>query len=206
MTRKNHFIFLNDLIPVTSKTKPKKSLYRALNRFIIFEFRKGIVKFEFDFMKINLIVIGKTNKNFLIEGEAEYQKRLKKYIQFEKIEIPDLKNAKNLSESEIKKEEGKLILAKVQPSGLVVLLDDKGQHYTSMQLSEWIQDSLNRGFKHITFIVGGAYGFSEDVYAIGQQKMSLSKMTFSHQMIRLFFTEQIYRSFTILNNEPYHHE
>jgi len=158
------------------------------------------------YMKINLIVIGKTNQKFLIEGEEEYQKRLKKYIQFEKIEIPDLKNAKNLSEVEIKKEEGKLILAKIQPAGLVVLLDDKGSAYTSMQLSNWIQDSLNRGYKHISFIIGGAYGFSDEVYAQANQKMSLSKMTFSHQMIRLFFTEQIYRSFTILNNEPYHHE
>lgn len=157
-------------------------------------------------MKINLLVIGKSHKGFLTEGEAEYTKRLKKYVQFEKIEIPDLKNARKLSKEEIKKEEGKLILAKLNPNGLVVLLDDKGKDYTSMQFSKWLQDGMNRGYKHITFVVGGAYGFSDEVYQKANQKMSLSKMTFSHQMIRLFFTEQVYRAFTILNNEPYHHE
>lgn len=157
-------------------------------------------------MKIALLVIGKTNKSFLIDGENEYQKRLRKYIQFEKIEIPDLKNAKKLSEAEIKKEEGKLILSKIQPNGLVVLLDDKGKSFASIEFAEWIQDTLNRGYKHVTFVVGGAYGFSDEVYAAAHQRMSLSKMTFSHQMIRLLFTEQVYRAFTILNNEPYHHE
>ncbi len=156
-------------------------------------------------MKINLLVIGKTNQKFLIEGEEEYHKRLKKYIQFEKIELPDVKNAKNLSEVELKKEEGKLILTKIQPNGLVILLDDKGKSFTSIEFSDWIQEGLNRGHKHITFVVGGAYGFSHEVYAAAHQKMSLSKMTFSHQMIRLLFTEQVYRAFTILNNEPYHH-
>ena len=157
-------------------------------------------------MKINLLVIGKTHKKFLIEGEAEYAKRLKRYVQFEKIEISDLKNAKKLSQEEIKKEEGKLILSKLSPNGLVVLLDDKGKSLDSVQFSKWIQDKMNRSYKHITFIVGGAYGFSEDVYKRADQQMSLSKMTFSHQMIRLFFTEQIYRAFTILKNEPYHHQ
>lgn len=157
-------------------------------------------------MKVNLLVVGKTQKGFLADGEAEYSKRLRKYISFEKIEIPDLKNAKKLSQAEIKREEGKLILSKLSPNGLVVLLDDKGKAHTSMQFSKWMQDALNRGYKHITFVVGGAYGFSDEVYARADQKMSLSKMTFSHQMIRLFFTEQIYRAFTILNNEPYHHE
>lgn len=157
-------------------------------------------------MKINLVVIGKTHKKFLIEGELEYAKRLKRYIQFEKIEIPDLKNAKKLSFEEIKREEGKLILSKLAPSGLIVLLDDKGKEYGSKPFSKWLQDQLNRGYKHITFVVGGAYGFSDEVYQRADQKISLSKMTFSHQMIRLFFTEQVYRAFTILNNEPYHHE
>lgn len=157
-------------------------------------------------MKIKLLVIGKTNKKFLEAGEAEYSKRLKRYIQFEKIEIPDLKNAKKMSQDEIKREEGKLIMAKLTENGLVVLLDDKGSAYSSVQFSNWIQDKLNRGYKHITFVVGGAYGFSDEVYASAQEQLSLSKMTLSHQMIRLFFTEQIYRAFTILNNEPYHHE
>ncbi len=156
-------------------------------------------------MKINLLVIGKTQKPFLKEGENEYLKRLRKYIQFEKIEIPDLKNAKKLTEDQIKEEEGKLILAKLNPNGLVVLLDDKGKAQTSEQLADWLQNQMNRGYKHITFVVGGAYGFSDAVYQQANQKLSLSKMTFSHQMIRLFFIEQIYRGFTILNNEPYHH-
>ena len=157
-------------------------------------------------MKINLLVIGKSNKKFLIEGEAEYTKRLKRYIPFQKIEIADLKNAKKLSEDEIKRQEGKLILAKIQPNGFIVLLDDKGKSQDSVQFSKWLQNKMNRGYKHITFVVGGAYGFSDEVYKCANEQLSLSKMTFSHQMIRLFFTEQIYRAFTILNNEPYHHQ
>lgn len=157
-------------------------------------------------MKINLIVVGKTNKQFLIDGEAEYLKRLTRYVQFEKIEIPELKNAKKLSQEEIKKEEGKLILSKIAANGWVVLLDDKGKSHTSVEFSDWIQDKMNRGYKHLTFVIGGAYGFSEPVYQVANEKMSLSKLTFSHQMIRLFFIEQVYRAYTILNNEPYHHE
>lgn len=157
-------------------------------------------------MKLKLIAIGKTQKSFLIDGENEYLKRLAKYISFEKIEIPDLKNAKNLTESQIKIEEGKLILSKLDKSTLIVLLDEKGKDYTSLQFSKWIQDEMNRGHKVITFIIGGAYGFSDEVYKIANQKISLSKMTLSHQMIRMFFVEQMYRAFSILNNEPYHHE
>jgi 23S rRNA (pseudouridine1915-N3)-methyltransferase len=157
-------------------------------------------------MKLKLIAIGKTQKSFLIDGEYEYLKRLAKYISVEKIEIPDLKNAKNLTENQIKLEEGKLILSKLDKSTLIVLLDEKGKDYTSLQFSKWIQDEMNRGHKVITFIIGGAYGFSEEVYKIANQKIALSKMTLSHQMIRMFFVEQVYRAFSILNNEPYHHE
>ncbi len=157
-------------------------------------------------MKINLLVVGKTNQKHLIQGEEEYLKRLRKYIQFEKIEIPELKNAKKMSQNEIKKEEGKLILSKLNPNGVIVLLDDKGSSKTSIQFSKWLQEKMNRGYKHITFIVGGAYGFSDEVYQRTNEQLSISKMTFSHQMIRLFFIEQTYRAFTILNNEPYHHE
>ena len=110
---------------------------------------------------------------------------------FEKIEIPDLKNAKNLSESQIKIEEGKLILSKLDKSTLLVLLDEKGKEYTSMQFSKWIQDEMNRSHKVITFVIGGAYGFSDEVYKMANQKISLSKMTLSHQMIRMFFLEQV---------------
>lgn len=157
-------------------------------------------------MKIKLITIGKTQKSFLVDGEQEYIKRMRKYIQFEKIEIPDLKNAKSLSQQQIKQEEGNLIQTKIDKSSLIILLDEKGKDFTSISFANWIQTEMNKGHKHINFVVGGAYGFSEDIYHLSAMKLSLSKMTFSHQMVRLFFIEQIYRAFTILNNEPYHHQ
>lgn len=157
-------------------------------------------------MKIRIVCIGKTRKSFLIEGEGEYEKRLKKYIQLERIDIPDLKNASRMTEEQVKSEEGKLILQKLQPNGLTVLLDEKGKKFSSVLFADWIQDQMNRGYKHITFVIGGPYGFSEEVYLAANSKISLSDMTFSHQMVRLFFLEQIYRAYTILNNEPYHHE
>jgi 23S rRNA (pseudouridine1915-N3)-methyltransferase len=157
-------------------------------------------------MKIKLIAIGKTHKSFLEEGELEYLKRINKYVAIEKIEIPDIKNAKKLTQQQIKEQEGKLLLSKIEPHSLIVLLDEKGKEYTSMKFSNWLQDKMNRGFKNIIFLIGGAYGFSDDVYKAANEKIALSKMTFSHQMIRMLFTEQIYRAFTILNNEPYHHE
>ncbi len=157
-------------------------------------------------MKIKIIAIGKTHKSFLIEGENEYIKRIKKYVAIEKIEIPDLKNAKKLTFNQIKEKEGKLLLAKIEPHSLIVLLDEKGKEYTSIKFSSWMQDKMNRGYKNIIFLIGGAYGFSDEVYKAANEKIALSKMTFSHQMIRMLFTEQIYRAFTILNNEPYHHE
>ena len=157
-------------------------------------------------MKIKLIVVGKTHKSFLLEGEQEYVKRMKKYISFEKIEISDLKNAKNLTLNQIKQEEGQLILSKLDKGAMLVLLDEKGKEYTSVNFANWIQSEMNRGHKSINFVVCGAYGFSEEIYQIANQKIALSKMTFSHQMVRLFFIEQVYRAYTILNNEPYHHE
>lgn len=157
-------------------------------------------------MKIKIILIGKTQKKFLIEGENEYLKRIQHYIQTEKIELPDVKNSKNLSETQIKDLEGKQILAKIEKSDWVVLLDEKGRQYSSVSFAEWNQERMNRGLKQITFIVGGPYGFSEEVYSRANEKLSLSKMTFSHQMVRMFFIEQLYRAFTILKNEPYHHQ
>lgn len=157
-------------------------------------------------MKLKIVAIGKTHKSFLVDGENEYLKRIKKYVAIEKIEIPDLKNAKKLTFNQIKDKEGKLLLAKLEPHSLVVLLDEKGKEFTSMQFSKWIQDKMNKGYKNIIFLIGGAYGFSEEVYNVSNAKLSLSKMTFSHQMIRMLFTEQVYRAFSILNNEPYHHE
>lgn len=157
-------------------------------------------------MKIKLITIGLTPKNYLQEGELIFEKRLSNYIQFEKIEIPDLKNSKNLSKELIKKEEGKLILQKLLPTDYVVLLDEHGKEMRSIQFADFIQGFMNQGVKQVVFIVGGPYGFSEEVYNRANRKLSLSQMTFSHQMIRLFFLEQLYRAFTILKNEPYHHE
>lgn len=156
-------------------------------------------------MKVKIIRIGKTQKSFLIEGEQEYLKRLGKYVQVEVDEIPDLKNARKLSIEQIKLEEGKLMLSRIEPSGWVVLLDEKGKEFSSENFSSWLQDCMNKGFKHITFVIGGAYGFSEEVYKIANQKIALSQMTFSHQMVRMIFFEQLYRAFSILNNEPYHH-
>lgn len=156
-------------------------------------------------MKVKLICVGKTNKSFLTEGENEYLKRLKHYISVEKIEIPELKNAKNLSELEIKKMEGQLILKKIDPSDTLILLDENGKEYDSVQFSTFIQKQLNSGQKNLVFVIGGAYGFSSEVYNRANGKIALSQMTFSHQMVRMFFLEQIYRAFTILKGQPYHH-
>ena len=157
-------------------------------------------------MKIVLLAIGKTNEQYLIEGISQYQKRLKHYTQFEMLEIPNIKNAKNFSNTELMKREGELILKQLQSSDYLVLLDDKGKDFTSSKFAEKLQSWMLSGKKRLVFVIGGAYGFSEDVYARGNEKLSLSKMTFSHQMVRLFFVEQIYRGYTILNNEPYHHQ
>jgi 23S rRNA (pseudouridine1915-N3)-methyltransferase len=157
-------------------------------------------------MKIKLLVVGQTPKNYLSDGEAIFTSRLNKYINFEKQEIPDLKNAKNMTTEQIKQEEGKLLLQKIGTTDLVVLLDEKGKEYRSVDFAQWLQNTFNQGPKQIVFVVGGPYGFSDDVYTRANQKIALSKMTFSHQMIRLFFVEQLYRAFSILKNEPYHHE
>lgn len=157
-------------------------------------------------MNIKVISIGKTNKSYLVEGENEYLKRLRKYLTVEKIEIPDIKGAKKMSEPEIKLKEGQLLLSKIQSTDFVVLLDDKGKMHSSVDFSKWMQNKMNMSTKTLVFLIGGAYGFSDEVYGRGQEKLSISKMTFSHQMIRMLFFEQIYRAFSILNNEPYHHE
>lgn len=157
-------------------------------------------------MKIKLLAIGKTDSKPLQLMIDEYQKRLKHYIKFEFEILPDLKNAKNLSESQQKEKEGELILSKIQNTDQLILLDDKGKHFTSIEFSQYLQKKMNTGLKQLVLVIGGPYGFSESIYNKSQGKISLSKMTFSHQMIRLFIIEQIYRGFTILRNEPYHHE
>lgn len=157
-------------------------------------------------MKIQLICVGKTERSYLKEGESEYLKRLKHYCSFEKIEIPELKNAKKLSEDQIKTEEGKLILAKIDRSAQLILLDENGKSFSSVDFSKYLQKKFNQGGKSIVFVVGGAYGLSQEMYARANGKISLSEMTFSHQMVRLFFIEQVYRALTILKGEPYHHQ
>lgn len=157
-------------------------------------------------MKVKFVCIGKTGKSFLEAGEKEYMDRLKHYVSIERIEIPDIKNAKSLSFSQIKELEGKEILSKVQAGDQLILLDENGTHYTSVAFSQFMQQKFNAGGKNLVFVVGGAFGFSEAVYAAATGKISLSKMTFSHQMIRMIFFEQLYRAMTILKGEPYHHE
>ncbi len=157
-------------------------------------------------MTIKLLGIGKTDDPALQDLTDIYIKRLGFYIRFEFELIPDIKNAKNLDENQQKQKEGELLLNKVAASDFVVLLDENGKQYSSEAFSEFIQKRLNSGLKQLVFIIGGPYGFSEDVYKRADAKLSLSKMTFSHQMIRLFFVEQLYRAFTILKNEPYHHK
>lgn len=157
-------------------------------------------------MKIKLLVIGKTNKSYFLEAENEYIKRLAKYIAFEKIELPDIKNAKNLNENQLKTEEGKVFLSKIETTAVVVLLDEQGKELNSVKFSKWLNDEMVKGPKQIVFVIGGAYGFSSEMYNRANFKMSLSQMTFNHQMVRMIFIEQLYRAFTILNNEPYHHQ
>ena len=157
-------------------------------------------------MKIVFLSLGKTNEKYLIEGISLYQNRLKHYTSLEMIEIPNIKKSKNLTKVELMKKEGDLILKNIQNSDHLVLLDEKGKEYNSIKFSEKIQNWMFSGKKRIVFVVGGSYGFSNDLYHRGNEKISLSKMTFSHQMVRLFFLEQLYRGYSILNNQPYHHE
>lgn len=157
-------------------------------------------------MNIKLLAIGKTDHKALQSLIDEYTKRLSFYIKFDLEIIPDIKNAKSLSESQQKEKEGALILSKLAPTDLLILLDDKGKSFSSPQFADELQKRMNSGVKTLVYVIGGPYGFSDEVYKAAQGKVSLSQMTFSHQMIRLFFIEQLYRGFTILRNEPYHHE
>ncbi|WP_090295359.1 23S rRNA (pseudouridine(1915)-N(3))-methyltransferase RlmH [Flagellimonas zhangzhouensis] len=157
-------------------------------------------------MQITLLAIGKTDKSELEELISVYEKRLKHYVKFQMEIIPDIKNRKNLSEAQQKEKEGELILAQLQPTDTLILLDEKGKQYTSMDFAQFLQKQMNSGIKNLVLVIGGPYGFSDAIYAKSSGKISLSKMTFSHQMIRLFIVEQIYRGFTILRNEPYHHQ
>ncbi|MDD2577495.1 MAG: 23S rRNA (pseudouridine(1915)-N(3))-methyltransferase RlmH [Bacteroidales bacterium] len=157
-------------------------------------------------MNIKLILVGKTEEKYLREGIEIFEKRLKNYINFEMIIIPSLKDTKSLSPQIVKEKEGELILKQVSKYDKIILFDEKGLEFTSMDYSVFLQKHMNAGVKNLCFVVGGAFGFSDEVYKKADQKVALSKMTFSHQMIRLLIVEQIYRAFTILKNEPYHNQ
>ncbi len=156
-------------------------------------------------MKITLILNGKTEDDYIVKGCTVYEQRLKHYLSFETIVIPALKNTKALSIEQQKQKEGELLFKNIQSSDKLILLDENGREQDSVGFSGFIQQQMNSGIKNLVFVVGGPYGFSEEVYKRANGKISLSKMTFSHQMVRLFFVEQVYRAMTILKNEPYHH-
>ena len=157
-------------------------------------------------MEIELMTVGKTTSKIIIAGIEEYTKRLRHYIPYSINMLPDVRNAGKLKADQQKEAEGELILSKLSASDFVVLLDERGKEYTSMEFSAFIERQMVAGRKKVVFVVGGPYGFSQAVYDRADSKLSLSKMTFNHEMVRLFFTEQIYRAMTILRNEPYHHE
>lgn len=157
-------------------------------------------------MNIRLLTIGKTDSKNLQLLIDEYQKRLSFYVKFDLEIIPDIKNVKNLSERQQKEKEGALILSKIGPTDYLVLLDENGKSFSSVDFAEEIQKKMNSGIKTLVFVIGGPYGFSAEVYEKAKGKIALSEMTFSHQMVRLFLTEQLYRAYTILRNEPYHHQ
>ncbi|WP_410879969.1 23S rRNA (pseudouridine(1915)-N(3))-methyltransferase RlmH [Myroides sp. DW712] len=157
-------------------------------------------------MNIKLLAIGKTDNKELQSLLHDYMKRLSFYVKFDLEIIADIKNVKNLSEAQQKQKEGELILNKISPTDFLILLDEKGKEFTSIGFADELQKRMNAGIKTLVFVIGGPYGFSEEVYSNAKGKISLSKMTFSHQMIRLFMVEQLYRGFTILRNEPYHHQ
>ncbi len=157
-------------------------------------------------MKITLLSVGKTEEKYLNEGIDIYLKRLKHYIKLEITELPELKNTKGLSQDQQKTKEAELIMKKITFTDFVVLLDERGQELTSLQFADLLNKRMLASTQNLVFVIGGPYGFDSSVYQRANEKLSLSKLTFSHQMVRLFFAEQVYRAFTILKGEPYHHE
>lgn len=156
-------------------------------------------------MKTELIMVGKTADKHLAVGIDNYVERIGHYMPFSVIVIPELKNTKSLSEEQQKDKEGELILQRIQTSDLLVLLDEHGHEFRSVEFADWMQRKTNF-VRRLVFVIGGPYGFSKSVYARANEQISLSKMTFSHQLVRLVFTEQLYRACTIIKGEPYHHE
>ncbi|MBR6211950.1 MAG: 23S rRNA (pseudouridine(1915)-N(3))-methyltransferase RlmH [Bacteroidales bacterium] len=157
-------------------------------------------------MKITLLTVGRTDVKWVKDGLDLYASRLVHYVPFQVREIPELKNVSALARDQIKSREGELILKALRPSDEVVLLDEGGREFRSMDFASWLEERISRGARDMVFVIGGAYGFSPEVYSRADSKLSLSKMTFSHQMVRTIFAEQLYRAFTIMKGEPYHHE
>ncbi len=157
-------------------------------------------------MDVTLLAIGKTRAGFVLDGIGEYTRRLRHYVPFFLEELPDVKTSKTMSEDMQKTREGELMLSRVSQSDYLVLLDERGTQYTSMEFSRYMEKMMASGRRRIVFAVGGPYGFPKSVYDRADARISLSKMTFNHEMVRLFFIEQIYRAMTILRGEPYHHE
>ena len=157
-------------------------------------------------MEITLLTVGKTKTPFITAGIKEYVDRLGHYIDFTLNEIPDIKTTKSLSEKNQKEKEGQMILSKLNPSDFVILLDEHGMEFNSEEFASYLQKIMSTGRKRLIFVVGGPYGFSDEVYSRADAKISLSKMTFNHEMVRVFFIEQLYRAMTILRGEPYHHK
>lgn len=156
-------------------------------------------------MKIRLFVVGKTAFDDLKIGESRYEQRLTHYCNYERITISDIKNPKALTQQQIKEKEGEMILAKIKPTDFVVLLDEQGTELSSVQFASWLTQKQMQQSSNLVFLIGGAYGFSPQIYNRAQYKLALSKMTFSHQMVRTIFLEQLYRAFSIIKGEPYHH-
>lgn len=157
-------------------------------------------------MNITLLAIGKLKSRYVAEGIQEYLKRLRRYVTFDITELPDVKNAGKISREEQKETEGRLLLGQISPSDHLMLLDERGKQYSSVEFAARLETIMACGKKRLVMAVGGPYGFSKPVYDRADELLSLSKMTFNHEMVRLFITEQIYRGMTILRNEPYHHE
>ena len=155
-------------------------------------------------MRITLLQTGKTRDDYLLKGINEFNKRIVRYVPFKMELVPDLKNSRNMTMKEVQNKEGDQILKKIKPDTYVILLDERGREFTSISFAEHL-NSLEGRVNHIMFVIGGPYGFSEEVYNRANEKFSLSRLTFSHQMVRLLFMEQLYRTFTILKGEPYHH-
>ncbi len=157
-------------------------------------------------MKISLLQIGKTAEKYLMDGISVFEGRLRKYSAFEIFTIPDIRNTRNMTSAELKSREGEKILQFIKNDDYIVILDDKGKEFSTIEFSAWIEKTLILQKKRLVFVIGGAWGFSEEVYKKADMRLSLSRLTFPHQMVRLLFLEQLYRAFTVIKGEPYHHE